>query len=121
MGGSGSTRWGGHWKRTTVERCLKVSIADITRIRRQTLPELVGRWGTLGWTNGSSIGYRVQREDNSLLLLLDYSFNKQARVQRSRISDTECNYGGVRYWMHCSYCHRRVGKLYCVGGHFACR
>src|SRR2546423_1276005 len=121
MGGHGSGRWGFHSKKRTVEECLKFSLADITRSCRQPLPELVGRFMALGWTGGSSMGYRVQRENNSLLLALEYSVNGQARTQKVRISETECNYGGVRYWMHCSYCHRRVGKLYGVGGHFACR
>ncbi len=34
---------------------------------------------------------------------------------------TACNYGGVRHWFKCGYCHRQVGVLYLSGGQCACR
>lgn len=121
MGGSGSTRWELHWKKITVEECLKFSLTDITRAYRQPLHELVGTVGSITWTNGSSISYGIQRINMDLQLHLWYSVNKESRKQPIRISNTECNYGGVRYWMHCPRCFRRIGKLHNVGGCVACR
>jgi len=37
------------------------------------------------------------------------------------LEQTECNYGGVRYWFTCPNCHRRVGVLYLSSGQCACR
>ncbi|MEI6269281.1 MAG: hypothetical protein WCP01_10405 [Methylococcaceae bacterium] len=38
-----------------------------------------------------------------------------------RITQTACNYGGVRYWFQCEYCRGRVCVLYISGGQCACR
>lgn len=32
-----------------------------------------------------------------------------------------CNYGGIRYYLHCPKCDRRMRLLYCNNGLFACR
>jgi hypothetical protein len=37
------------------------------------------------------------------------------------LMQTDCHYGGVRYWFSCEYCQRRVGVLYLSGGQCACR
>ncbi len=100
MGGSGSTRWGLHWKKTTVEVCLKFSLTDITRAYRQPLHELVGTLGSITWTNGSSISYGIQRVNMDLQLHLWYSVNKESRKQPIRISNTECNYATFWGFLH---------------------
>jgi hypothetical protein len=38
-----------------------------------------------------------------------------------QLTQTTCNYGGVRHWFKCEYCHGRVGVLYLSGGQCACR
>lgn len=38
-----------------------------------------------------------------------------------QLTQTACNYGGVRHWFRCEYCSRRVGVLYLSGGQCACR
>lgn len=121
MGGSGSTRWGFHWKKTTVEECLQLSIAGLRPGRGESIADLVGTSGSITWSRGASVGFRVERANHNLMLYLGYSFNGQSKVQKIRLSETECNYGGVRYWFHCPYCYRRVAKLYAPAGNFACR
>ena len=37
------------------------------------------------------------------------------------LEQTDCHYGGVRYWFSCEYCQRRVGILYLSGCQCACR
>jgi len=38
-----------------------------------------------------------------------------------QLMQTDCNYGGVRHWFRCEYCHGHVGVLYLSGGQCACR
>ena len=37
------------------------------------------------------------------------------------VSETPCNYGGVRYWFDCPNCHNRISKLYIYNKRFQCR
>jgi hypothetical protein len=37
------------------------------------------------------------------------------------LTQTDCNYGGVRYWYRCGYCDRSVSDLYFSNGECACR
>jgi hypothetical protein len=121
MGGSGSTRWTLHWKKVTVEGCLQLSIAELRPGRGKPLADLVGTSGSITWSSGAAVSYRVERSNYHLMLYLGYAVNGQPKAQTIRLSDTECNYGGVRYWFHCPRCFRRVAKLYALLGHFACR
>jgi len=38
-----------------------------------------------------------------------------------RLTQSVCNYGGVRNWFKCQYCHRRVGVIYVSNGQCGCR
>ena len=121
MGGLGSTRWTLHWKKVTVEECLQLSIAELRPGRGKSLADLVGTSGSITWNSGAAVGYRIERSKYELMLDLGYSVNGKPKAQTIRLSDTECNYGGVRYWFHCPRCFRRVAKLYALAGDFACR
>jgi hypothetical protein len=46
---------------------------------------------------------------------------KQATPQNIRVSWTKCHLGGLRPWMHCPYCEKRVAKLYRGLGGYFCR
>lgn len=37
------------------------------------------------------------------------------------IEKQPCNYGGIRYFLHCPTCNRRMRLLYCESGFFSCR
>ena len=41
--------------------------------------------------------------------------------QQIRVSWSRCFFGGERPWLHCSYCDRRVAKLYRGLGGYCCR
>lgn len=128
MGGSGSTRWGGQWTRVTVESCEKI---DIRHLYRKTIGKSAFEThqevaGVLGWTSGSRVEYALRWPGDKPVLILSYSWSQQggecqSRVQRIVIQTTVCHYGGVRYWLQCPWCRRRVGCLYQYGGSFACR
>jgi hypothetical protein len=84
----------------------------------------------------SSISYKIKRTaDKNLELLLMYQMpnpNGAEKIpvdERIRISQTPCNFGGIRYWYHCplirrsDICDRRVGLLYLPPSqkYFGCR
>ncbi|QQS59890.1 hypothetical protein IPN35_03410 [Candidatus Peregrinibacteria bacterium] len=87
------------------------------------------RSGSFTWgddRNKTSVGYSFSLSEKELRL--QYSFvndpnNPKAKQDyKIRLSTSSCRYGGVRYWIHCPRCERRVGKLYLAGKYvFACR
>lgn len=137
MGGSGSTRWNGHEKRTTVEECLVLSISDFTR--QGIIEPGVKRRGILRWYSPlsgeveSSLTFEVNTLDmNSPLVWLFYELASQGKMVNNRIGleTTPCHFGGERWWMQCpapgatNGCEgRRFGKLYLPPGaeSFSCR
>ena len=50
-----------------------------------------------------------------------YSIDGKPYEHTVQLTQTACNYGGVRHWFRCEYCQRRVGVLYLSGGQCACR
>jgi len=52
---------------------------------------------------------------------LRYTLNGKPVEHTVQLTQTACNYGGVRHWFRCEYCSRRVGVLYLSGGQCACR
>ena len=48
-------------------------------------------------------------------------FNGRASSQSIRVSWTRLHFGGERPWFHCSFCEKRVAKLYCGLGCYYCR
>ena len=54
---------------------------------------------------------------------VSYQYTKDGQLVRHdvQLTQTTCNYGGVRYWFSCEYCRGRVGILYFSGGQCACR
>jgi hypothetical protein len=81
--------------------------------------------GSLTWTCGGqpagSIGYEADmREPDGGELRLIYTrgsgANEEHVRQTIRLTYTEPNYGGRRWWMICPYRGNRVGKLYLPGG-----
>jgi len=50
-----------------------------------------------------------------------YTLNGKPVEHTVQLTQTACNYGGVRHWFRCEHCQRRVGVLYFSGGQCACR
>lgn len=120
MGGYGSGRYGG---RPIVEHCLRIDLAWM--MRRDMAREGRDYGGTLNWScNGSpsgSIGYWAKlSEPNRERLELNYTRGSgddaEFVKQTIRLTFTEPNYGGKRWWMNCPYRNVRVGKLYLPPG-----
>lgn len=112
--------------KTTVEEVKDISIFKMKEWEFFDNPL---RSGSFTWGKGAretSVGYSFNLEKKELRL--NYSFrdspdDPQAKQDYVvRLSATRCNYGGVRYWLHCPKCSKRVGKLYLGGKYiFACR
>ena len=91
--------------RLTVEKLANGSI-DVSELHRAGL--LAGDWVTLqpsfrwpGITTMRIARFRIVIE-----------LRDQSAPQSVRVSWTRCHYGGVRPWLHCPHCQRRVARLF---------
>ncbi|HEX8915922.1 MAG TPA: hypothetical protein VF796_26480 [Humisphaera sp.] len=133
MGGYGSGR---RWeKKTTVEDCVVLSAADMTRIG--LLRANLHRAGSVTWTNtatgekASAVGFDPDVWDEHGSVRLHYTRTRDGdRVDyRVRVTSTPLPWGGRRWWFACPLvrdgrpCGRRCGKLYLPPGarYFGCR
>jgi hypothetical protein len=128
MGGSGSTRWGWHSRKTQVEECHKLTIYFL----KPYLYPL--RNGGVTWRIGEreagSISYRIRGNETPEVIWLAYTIGKNSGNPVDydypvRLTTSALPWGGVRYWFTCPAvgCGRRVGCLYLPSGgkYFACR
>lgn len=120
MGGYGSGRYGG---RPIAEHCLRIDLAWM--MRRGLACEGRDYGGSLNWTSGGSpsgsIGYCAYlAEPGRERLELNYTRGNGDDAehvnQTIRLTFTEPNYGGKRWFMICPYRNIRVGKLYLPPG-----
>lgn len=94
------------------------------------------RSGTINWSRGDTptgdIGITVSTIEDNQWIELDYHFvgkENEKYKYKFRLTSTQCNFGGKRYWFICRlnknevYCGRRVGTLYRAPGanYFGCR
>jgi hypothetical protein len=136
MGGSGSTRWGSHSKKDTVEDCSVLSIRSM--VREGLITSGQQRWGSLVWRNSftgeerSSVSYQINTlEDHAPWLRLFYTCTRSQEKMDYRIilETTRPHFGGIRWWFVCPLvrsgkpCARRAAKLYLPPGgrYFGCR
>ena len=98
----------------TVEKLANDTI-DVRELHRAGL--LVGEWATLRpsfrWPSIATM--RVAR----YRILVE--LRNQSAPQGIRVSWTRCHYGGFRPWLNCSYCERRVVRLFKGFGGYCCR
>ena len=133
MGGSGSTRWGGHARRQTVaDAPLCLSLQKLREAG--PLPPRAGR-GSLTWTNDdgsphATVGFAVSaREPWGRWMTLTYRAHwgtdtPQTVEERFRLEAAPQRFGGVRWWVVCPGCRSRRGALYVPLGRalrFRCR
>ncbi len=109
--GSGGYRWGK--RRATVEGCYHFDckmLAPLFSARPNETRITYWLWsdsrsdemrGIISYTNAgsSSISLTIVRDE-------------KREEQTIPISTTPCRFGGVRYWLHCPRCGRRVFRLY---------
>lgn len=136
MGGYGSTRWGWHREKYTVENCKSLDIADLTAkgtLEPGTLSKRGTGSGVIRWywsDNGeesASILFSIDTSSHAPHINLTYkvtSGESQEHIhQRVPISYTPVHFGGKRAWLHCPACNRRVRALHCPPNsvRFRCR
>lgn len=128
MGGLGSGCWYRYNSRTTVESCKSI---DIRRFKRDGLlynnSSFSWKWSRDGEPSGD-INVKIQDS----LIILNYRSRSYGEAwepveQPTRITYTECNFGGKRPWFICPgivnghNCERRIATLYAAGKYFLCR
>ena len=135
MGGFGSTRWGSHSKRTTVEEARSLDLVELARARC-FVPWYSGR---TTWSRGdkqtAAIAFTVRPENDGLVLVLRYVWTPWGAKEGKdvelpvHLEQQPMRFGGIRWWGRCPLqtngcpCNRRVGKLYSPSGaaYFGCR
>ncbi len=87
----------------------------------------------VSWERGGSISLYVSISDYEKYARFVYmqtdnsTGEKESFDYKVSIIETQCNFGGVRYWFECplyknnKHCGRRVGVLYKGGNYFGCR
>jgi hypothetical protein len=138
MGGYGSTRWGFHSKKDTVDSSRMLSIFDFKREGLLNPDQrCTGIWT---WRNAvtneksASMGFEINTLNKPAWVRVHYTITrwsgeKQDYDYKILLPTTPCNFGGVRYWFMCPllingrFCRRRVGKLYLPPGgqYYGCR
>ncbi|MEP7317048.1 MAG: hypothetical protein ABI667_10160 [Sphingomicrobium sp.] len=128
MGGWNSGRRSGF---PVVEDGLTIDLAKM--LRCAWISDTISGSGNLYWSrNGdqfAAIGYAYDMRDPrkawlTLTFIWTPSDGDEQRVeQRIALTSTSPNYGGRRWWMHCPFTGRRVGKIHMPpgGGKFASR
>lgn len=137
MGGFGSSRWGWHARKTTVEECCPLAISSFTR--KGFIGPNIHQWGISWWQNAGTdevtarIGWEMKTVEASGWLRLYYTItprrdpeNERAIDYRVPLETTEPHFGGLRWWFRCPGpgCRgQRVAKLYKPPSddHFLCR
>ena len=126
-------RYSGHGYKSTLNGLLFI---DMTSLKK--FGYLDGyKTGSLSWNNyfdsKPSIGIEVDVYSDDKYAMLRYKvtddWDDEVKSFRYKVSivETQCNYGGVRYWFLCplrkngQYCGKRVRKLYKRGNYFGCR
>ena len=104
-------------KKPLVEECLKLNAKNIKDI-------LLGppSKGEISWGD-SCVGFE-RTADNKLIIryrCLVRGCPYESVIERIPIELKPCNYGGMRAYLHCPECGRRVLDLYQYGARFLCR
>jgi len=114
-------------RKTTAEECKSI---DVFFLKKHNYFINSYKSGTLRWLRGEeetgSIGISVDAENEYLQMQYTstdwQTEEKKSKDYKIRLTTTPCHFGDKRYWFLCSFCNRRVGKLFLYGKNdFACR
>ena len=100
--------------RLTIEKLARDCL-DVRFLKRKGY--LDGSWVTIGAT---LMWPRIARLRIARYLIILDIWGRTV-PQQIRVSWTKAHLGGVRPWMHCSHCEKRVAKLYAGLGGYFCR
>jgi len=124
MGGPGSGIWPRTERKETVDKCLSISVSDFTGKMNECIT------GCLQWVNDLteetlfSLDYlRLPHDDTKPVLVLAYKINNDLIKQYIHFQSSKPFFGGMRWWLRCPLCNRRVKLLYMPhkDSLFACR
>ena len=137
MGGYGSTRWGEHRKKTTVEQCL---VLDAWKLARDGLLGVTPAAGSLRWTRTAtgeevaSVGFRREALGDALVFRVLFATTRRTGEreevdQAIPLRTTPTPRGRAWWWFACPLlvegraCGRRVRMLYLPprSRYFGCR
>jgi len=104
VGGIGSTRWGEHDRKTTVEECQALRVSSFRGFEH--------RVGWLCWRSGTRSLYRMGPDDRSVFLALPSTTGTRPDVLIVPLTVSYPHFGGTRWWFRCPVCRRRVAVLY---------
>jgi len=122
MGGSNSGSWYRWNKKMTVEECRRLDIRYLKKIGHLHS----GCSGVLNFSRGGEstgcISYQIYEGRLELSFRIREHGEEWEDIKQSiRITETPCNFGGVRKWLECPNCERRVTTL-CQGHkYYFCR
>jgi hypothetical protein len=127
MGGSGSTRWRGYVRKTTVEDCLTITVRDLFQDEDAVLGVSTR---ALRWQDGlkgavlltAHLTIELDR-GKGLRCTIRHRTGLPSQMMAQVIPvELEPSYWGVRRWLTRPSCGRRCGKLYRpANGLFGCR
>jgi hypothetical protein len=121
MGGIGSGTWSRIEAKRTTDAVPAIDIREMQR-RRGLAP---GSRFVETWTRGGMVAARVAIEVQKRHLKLQY-VHVSAGEEREPVEcvvpivDAPCNYGGLRRWLRCPECKRRIAIIY-ISRSCACR
>lgn len=113
--------------------CKKIEIWWLLRdmsIHGKTYKSTTVSWGENG--SRGSVGVNVSIYDEKYVRFYytqtdNYTGEKKEFDYKVQLEETQCHFGGIRFWFICplyknkKYCGRRVGVLYKDGDWFGCR
>lgn len=122
MGGCGSTRWGCHFRATTVEETRRFATRDIATAIRSGEPYS----GILAWSaRGQSMGtitYLLADDELTLdYVITDANGKRYPFVYTVQLIKEPRYFGGYQVYFQCPTCERRVSQLCQSRGVFQCR
>jgi hypothetical protein len=124
MGGYGSGQWYRWSSKPTEDNFHILSISRL--VEQDVVKKNTHRTGTWQWlidnVPQSTISYEVNTCEGNSFFRAMYNEKSDSKQYDFKIPlcTTTPHYGGVRWWLKCPHCTKRVGKLY-LSGIFACR
>ncbi len=124
MGGRGSGSWTRYGGKKLVENAIILDVNFLAR-RRYLVPEEVGylRWRSADGVVAQAEIFMGAHPDEPVLFIRLYRGVHDGEQFSVPMTATPQNFGGRRWWLHCTVCEKRAAKLYLSPGEtqFCCR
>ncbi|MEL0067581.1 MAG: hypothetical protein VW874_04885 [Gammaproteobacteria bacterium] len=122
MGGNGSGNWCRSNRKITTEEVRRLDI----RLLKRNGWLIPGTCRELTWSTDNKPSGSIHFKASDDKLILNYKVRTtnsewEAVKETVYLEDTACNFGGVRKWIMCPTCSKRVLIIYGAGKRFLCR